>query len=96
MAELGCPENANVTLGKNFSCWCNARSSHLAAKTTWQMEGSPPFLDAKRRNGSVELFLQNVDKRMTGVYICRAQLHSMLDEKRVFLSVFCEYILDSL
>ena len=86
----------NVTQGQNFSCWCNARSSRLTAKTTWRMEGGPPFLDAKRRNGSVELFLENVNERMTGVYICRAQLHSMVDEKKVTLSVFCEYKINSL
>jgi hypothetical protein len=56
------------------------------------MTGAPPFLDGRRRNASVELFLKNVKKRMAGTYICRAQLFSLVDEKILTLSVLCKWI----
>jgi hypothetical protein len=56
------------------------------------MTGAPSFLDGRRRNASVELFLKNVKKRMAGTYICRAQLFSLMDEKILTLSVLCKWI----
>jgi hypothetical protein len=91
-AEIGCPEQVNVTQGTNFSCWCNARSGYLRAKTSWQLEGTSALLGGERRNDSVELFLENVNKHMAGTYLCTARLFSMIDEKRLILSVFCKYI----
>lgn len=89
-AEIGCSDQVNVTQGQNFSCWCSARDGFLPAKATWQMAGSLPFLNGKRRNGSVELFLEDVNKYMAGAYVCRAQLHSMVDETILTLSVLCK------
>ncbi|XP_028402685.1 uncharacterized protein LOC114525507 [Dendronephthya gigantea] len=86
-AEMRCPERVNVPQGMNFSCWCFAHSRYFTPKSFWQMDGAPPFLDGRRRDGGVELFLQDVQNHMTGTYICRAQLHSMIVEKKLTLSV---------
>ena len=78
-----------VTLKENdnFSCLCTAFTGHFSPTAIWVKDGR--FL-GEPSGREQKLFLRNVSKDDSGIYICRAQLHSLIGEKSVEVIVQCK------
>ena len=74
----------------NFSCLCTAATAHFSPTATWVKDGRPL---GKPSIGEEKLFLRNVAKNASGIYICRAQLHTLIGEKSVEIMVQCKCFL---
>ena len=77
----------------NFSCLCAAATAHFSPTATWVKDGRPL---EKPSIGEEKLFLRNVAKNASGMYICRAQLHTLIAEKSVEIIVQCKCFLINL
>ena len=75
-----------VTLNENnnFSCWCTAFTAHVSPTAIWVKDGR--FL-GEPSSREQKLFLRNVSKDASGIYICRAQLDTLIGEKSLEISV---------
>ena len=69
-----------VTLKENdnFTCLCTAATAHFSSTATLVKDGE------KKR------FLRKVAKNVSGTYICRTQLHTLIGEKSVVIMVQCK------
>ena len=86
-ARTTCQQTVTLKENDNFSCLCTAATAHFSPTATWVKDGRPL---GKPSIGEEKLFLRNVAKNASGIYICRAQLHSLIVEKSVEIIVQCK------
>ena len=78
-----------VTLKENdnFTCLCTAATAHFSSTATLVKDGLPLGKPSMREK---KLFLRKVAKNVSGTYICRTQLHTLIGEKSVVIMVQCK------
>ena len=89
-AQTTCQQTVTLKENDNFSCLCTAATAHFSPTATWVKDGRPL---GKPSIGEEKLFLRNVAKNASGIYICRAQLHTLIGEKSVEITVQCKCFL---
>ena len=89
-AQTTCQQTVTLKENDNFSCLCTAATAHFSPTATWVKDGRPL---GKPSIGEEKLFLRNVAKNASGIYICRAQLHTLIGEKSVEIMVQCKCFL---
>ena len=86
-AQTTCQQTVTLIENDNFSCLCAAATAHFSPTAIWVKDGR--FL-GEPSGREQKLFLRNVSKDDSGIYICRAQLHSLIGEKSVEVIVQCK------
>ena len=86
-AQTTCQQTVTLIENDNFSCLCAAATVHFSPTATWVKDGRAL---GKPSIGEKKLFLRNVAKNASGMYICRAQLHTLIAEKSVEIIVQCK------
>ena len=87
-AKITCSQRIDLTVGSNFSCWCNAYGVHMVPMASWIKSGQ---IIADRMRMRQKLSLNSISTDAAGTYVCRAQLYSMVDEKATKIMVYCKY-----
>ena len=92
-AQTTCEQTVTLNENDTFSCLCTAFTAHFSPTAIWVKDGR--FL-CEPSSREQKLFLRNVSKDNSGIYICRAQLHTLIAEKSVEIIVQCKCFLINL
>ena len=88
-AKITCSQNTKLTEGENFFCWCNAVGVNMVPTASWVRGG---HLIGNASSPGTRLILHNVSKDGAGTYVCRAQLHTLTDERTTEIIVHCKWL----
>ena len=90
-AKITCSQITKLIEGENFFCWCNAVGVNMVPTASWVRGG---HLIGNASSPGTRLTLHNVSKDGAGTYVCRAQLHTLTDERTTEIIVHCKWLIN--
>ena len=85
---INCSDPTTVNEGDDLTCECRDEDGNPPANLTWYKDG---VQIGSTTYGEYILTLTNVNKQGSGRYTCKAQSHTVVEEKSFKLIVHCKY-----
>ena len=90
---MNCSSLITVSEDDNLTCLCKGENGNPPADVIWY--DNKGDLIGEPRKESKTLVLRSVTEADSGIYTCKVQSHTLMDEKSIEVKVNCKYYLFS-